>query len=154
MITFELSTDKQGRPCAAKAVFAGDKLREKVPQKRGTWKIGIALGFLLFIGLGVLTGRLPGLIGIAYAALSLVTFVAYAWDKSSARRGAWRIPEGNLHLLGLAGGWPGALLAQQLLRHKSKKATFRVVLWVTVLINVGVFVWLVTGERGSFLGLS
>jgi len=42
-------------------------------------------------------------------------------------------------LLALAGGWPGALLAQQLLRHKSTKVEFRKVFWGTVIINVAGF---------------
>jgi uncharacterized membrane protein YsdA (DUF1294 family) len=62
--------------------------------------------------------------------------------------GAWRTAEGSLHLLGLAGGWPGALIAQQMLRHKSKKTSFVAVLWATVLINGAVFLWLHT-ERGQ-----
>jgi uncharacterized membrane protein YsdA (DUF1294 family) len=51
-----------------------------------------------------------------------------------------------LHLLGLAGGWPGALIAQQMLRHKSKKASFLAVFWVTVLINCGALLWLHTAR--------
>jgi uncharacterized membrane protein YsdA (DUF1294 family) len=46
--------------------------------------------------------------------------------------GAIKTPESNLHLLALAGGWPGALFAQQFLRHKSAKAEFRGTFWVTV----------------------
>ena len=89
-----------------------------------------------------MTGGLPALIGIAYAALSLFTFIAYALDKSAAKRGAWRTPESSLHLLGLAGGWPGALIAQQVLRHKSKKASFRAVFWATAILNCAALVWL------------
>jgi len=76
----------------------------------------------------------------AYAVLSAVTFVVYAVDKSAAERQAWRVPEANLHLLALVGGWPGATLAQQWLRHKSKKAEFRFVHWTVVLGNLCAFV--------------
>jgi uncharacterized membrane protein YsdA (DUF1294 family) len=54
--------------------------------------------------------------------------------------GAIKTPESNLHLLALAGGWPGALFAQQFLRHKSAKAEFRGTFWVTVVLNVTGFV--------------
>lgn len=71
-----------------------------------------------------------------YLLLSLVTFIAYAVDKSAARRRMQRTPERTLHLLALAGGWPGAWLAQRVLRHKSAKARFLVVFWLTVGLNM------------------
>ena len=73
---------------------------------------------------------------------SLFTFITYTIDKSAAGRGGWRTPESTLHALAMAGGWPGALLAQQFLRHKSAKAEFRSVFWVTVVVNVAAFVLL------------
>ena len=76
----------------------------------------------------------------AYAVLSALTFVVYGVDKSAAQRQAWRVPEANLHLLALLGGWPGATLAQQWLRHKSQKAEFRAVHWAVVLANFAAFV--------------
>lgn len=72
----------------------------------------------------------------AYAVLSAITFVVYAIDKSAARRRGPRTSERTLHLLSLAGGWAGALLAQRWLRHKSAKASFRRVFWATVAVNV------------------
>jgi uncharacterized membrane protein YsdA (DUF1294 family) len=86
-------------------------------------------------------------IAAAYAGLSLITFVVYAIDKSAARRKGPRTPERTLHLLSLAGGWPGALLAQRWLRHKSAKASFRRVFWVTVVVNVLGFAMLSTSFR-------
>lgn len=71
-----------------------------------------------------------------YVVLSGVTFIAYAADKSAAASGAWRTRERTLHVLALAGGWPGALLAQQRLRHKSAKRAFRRVFWASALFNV------------------
>lgn len=77
-------------------------------------------------------------VGIAgmYLTLSLLTFIAYAIDKSAAKRNKWRTKESTLHLLALMGGWPGALFAQNLLRHKSVKASFRNVFWLTVVANL------------------
>ncbi|MEO7185722.1 MAG: DUF1294 domain-containing protein [Rhodoferax sp.] len=68
--------------------------------------------------------------------MSLITFVVYASDKSAAKTQRWRTSEATLHMLALMGGWPGALLAQQWLRHKSSKRVFRTVLWTTVVLNV------------------
>jgi uncharacterized membrane protein YsdA (DUF1294 family) len=74
--------------------------------------------------------------------MNMLTFLVYAWDKSAARAGRWRTAESTLHLMALAGGWPGALLAQQWLRHKSVKPAFRAVFWATVVLNVAVWLWL------------
>jgi len=82
-----------------------------------------------------------------YVGLSVITFLAYALDKSAASSGAWRTPENTLHMLALAGGWPGALLAQQFLRHKSTKQPFRQIFWATALLNVGALVVLASPLR-------
>ena len=71
--------------------------------------------------------------------MSVITFIVYAVDKNAARRNTRRVPEKNLHLLALLGGWPGALLAQQMLRHKSVKQKFRLVFWTTVCGNIILF---------------
>jgi uncharacterized membrane protein YsdA (DUF1294 family) len=76
-----------------------------------------------------------------YCVLSVTNFAVYAWDKSAARREAWRVSETKLHLLSLLGGWPGAIFAQQLLRHKSSKATFRALFWITVAVNLTVLIY-------------
>lgn len=84
----------------------------------------------------------PHLVGIGYLVASAVCFAAYAFDKAAARAHARRTPESMLLVLGLACGWPGGLLAQQWLRHKSVKQPFRAQFWITVVINVGAFIYL------------
>lgn len=70
-----------------------------------------------------------------YLAASLGTFVVYAVDKSAAQRGRWRTAESTLHVLALVGGWPGALIAQRVFRHKSRKPSFRAGFLLTVVLN-------------------
>ncbi|MEM9346381.1 MAG: DUF1294 domain-containing protein [Planctomycetota bacterium] len=67
--------------------------------------------------------------------MSLFTLGFYAWDKRQARRDGWRVPEKRLHLFSLLGGWPGAMIGQRWLRHKSVKTKFRVVFWLTVFVH-------------------
>jgi len=135
VVTYSVSTDKQGRPCAANATLAGDRLREQKKKSNGTTTIAIAAIFIAIVGAAVLVEKLPLIVFVLYLALSILTYWAYALDKTAAKKGAWRTQESTLHLFALAGGWPGTLLAQQRLRHKSKKESFRFAFWVTVLIN-------------------
>ena len=74
---------------------------------------------------------------IAYPALSLLAYLMYARDKLSAIRGTWRVSEFSLHLVEAAGGWPGAYVAQQTMRHKTVKASYQVVFWLIVSVHVG-----------------
>ncbi|MFK7831429.1 MAG: DUF1294 domain-containing protein [Congregibacter sp.] len=106
--------------------------------------------FLLTVGGAVAVGLIPKHILGIYLLLSVATFLVYAWDKSAARRGAWRTSERTLHLLGVIGGWPGAVLAQNHLRHKSSKLSFLRLFWVTAIVNCAAFVWLFTPNGLQF----
>jgi uncharacterized membrane protein YsdA (DUF1294 family) len=88
---------------------------------------------------------LPWWLPAWYGTLSLASFTAYAADKSAARRGAPRMSEQSLLTMGLAGGWPGALAAQQLFRHKTRKRAFRRAFWATIVVNVLLLGALVVG---------
>ncbi|MHC4947226.1 MAG: DUF1294 domain-containing protein [Planctomycetota bacterium] len=85
----------------------------------------------------------------AYAAMSAVAFAAFWRDKRAATRGRRRTPEATLHLLELLGGWPGALAARRVLRHKSAKRSYAAVLWLVVLLHAaawaGVAWWRLRG---------
>ena len=87
---------------------------------------------------------IPNLLLGLYLGASLLAYIMYAWDKSAARRNQRRTPEMTLHWLAIIGGWPGALFAQQHLRHKSKKQPFRTVFWLTVILNIGALAYLLT----------
>lgn len=117
------------------------------PSAGGSASAGLALLLTtLWLGLiawGIWAGRLPAgwTLGAALG-LNALTFLAYAVDKNAAMQRQWRIPEKHLHLLSLAGGWPGAWLAQQSLRHKSQKAEFRLTYWGTVVLhNAALAAW-------------
>lgn len=92
----------------------------------------------------IITSQQSMFITKVYAVIASVAFIAYAIDKAAAQGNRWRIPESTLHALALLGGWPGAMLAQTLLRHKSVKKEFRLIFWITVAVNLLVLGWLVS----------
>lgn len=142
--SFEIEPGPQGRKRALK-VLPLRAVRPIAPRRASPAQWGTATLFVLpgFVGIYLVVAamwRPPAWLALVYLAASLVTFVAYAIDKAAAARRDRRTPETTLHLLALAGGWPGALLAQQWLRHKSVKADFRATFWGTVVFNVAGFV--------------
>ena len=103
-----------------------------------------SVAYALLVAWAIGAGRLPLEAMFVPLALSALTFVAYALDKHAAQTGRWRTPESTLHLLELAGGWPGAWIAQQVLRHKSSKRAYRVVfraMGVLHVIAVAAWLW-------------
>lgn len=119
------------------------QLRKKNISNLGVFTI-LTIFALLFIAslLAVsFAGKLSMLVVWLYLISSVITFIVYAHDKSAAQKKQWRIPENTLHILATIGGWPGALLAQNWLRHKSQKTSFRAVFWMTVLVNCGLLGW-------------
>lgn len=71
----------------------------------------------------------------AYGLVSVLAFFLYWSDKRKAQTDRWRTPENVLHAVELAGGWPGALLAQQVFRHKTRKVSFQVLFWIIVVLH-------------------
>ena len=153
IVTYTLSADSLGRPCATNASMADDKAPQGRKSNNGSGAIFIAIIFLSIVGASVFISKIPPLIFAIYMGASMLSFIIYGIDKSAANKGAWRTSESTLHLLSLAGGWPGALVAQQKFRHKTKKISFRFVFWITVMINCGAFVWLFTPDGATKLHL-
>lgn len=150
-VTFDLEVDGRGRVQAVDVAF---DVEHAMPSS-GTGYSSIpslfACGFLLFVAVAALAGRLPAAVPALYVGASVIAFLAYAFDKSAATNDRWRTSEDTLHLLALVGGWPGALAAQRLLRHKSRKASFQAAFWGTVFLNCGVLGWLFTPSGAATL---
>ena len=86
-------------------------------------------------------GSLSPLVPAIYLVASMAAFVLYRADKLAAVAGHRRMPENTLLVLGLLCGWPGALVAQHALRHKTRKASFQALFWTTVVINAAALYW-------------
>ncbi|MCK4587986.1 MAG: DUF1294 domain-containing protein [Gammaproteobacteria bacterium] len=96
-------------------------------------------------------GYTPLLVLFVFISSSVLTYIAYSKDKSAAINGEWRVSENTLHLFSVLCGWPGAIIAQQKLRHKTKKTSFLIIFWIALFVNVGVFSWLHTQQGSSVL---
>lgn len=142
LVSYVLATDAKGRSNAGQVRFAAAPVRAPATGKARQWpRRLLATLFLGALALACWLGRLPAMVPAVYAVASLLTFFFYAMDKSAARQGQWRIPEKTLQLLSLLGGWPGALFAQETLRHKSAKSSFLIVFWATVVLNLCALAW-------------
>ncbi len=158
LITYEMNLDEKRR-------FRADDVKfvKRAPAKFSSSDVGgtstsslgrvFAYLFCAAMLLAVYLGRLPLLILGVYLAASVLAYTAYAMDKAAAESRRWRIAEDTLHIWGLIGGWPGALFAQQRLRHKTSKTSFQVMFWITVVINCAALVWLMSGSGADLLNV-
>ncbi|WBU38558.1 cold shock and DUF1294 domain-containing protein [Homoserinibacter sp. YIM 151385] len=146
---FELRQDARGRLSASRVeVIRAVPVAVPSPLRRPA-SAGDVVGILAVVALPVLLiavhlawGPLPIFVPLLYGGMSVVCFLAYAADKRAAASGGWRIPESSLIALGIVGGWPGALLGQRILRHKTRKTSFIISLWGGVVLNVTALVLL------------
>ena len=126
--TFEIETGVKGKRAKNVQLARVARTRQQAPTGPAQWGTAtlFAIPAFLVVYLAVtFAWRPPAWLALVYVALSAVSFVIYAVDKSAARSNSWRVSEATLHASALACGWPGALLAQQFLRHKSSKREFR-----------------------------
>lgn len=145
LVTYLVVKDDAGRSQAQNVTFAGEPLQIepiKAAKASASWPVSLVLVF--FIGLVVISWLLniSWYVVIGYAVISLLTFVSYAWDKHKSKQAQWRTPESTLQILALIGGWPGGLLAQNWLRHKTRKPRFLWLFWCMVVLNIVALVWL------------
>lgn len=144
-VTFEVEIGAQGKKRAknVEAARVAVAVRSRREERPAAWDIvslsAIPVLIAVYVGASFYWKVSP-LWAVTYFVASIVTFFAYAFDKTAAVRGNWRAQERTLLGLGLLCGWPGALLAQKGLRHKSSKRSFRTAFWITVLLNLLTFI--------------
>lgn len=157
-VSYELQASEKGKP-RAKAVQVVERtasaspsplpLRIPRPARRSSavtdrpviGYIAIAAFVVLYIAVTI-DWALPWWVGVIYLGASGASYVAYALDKAAAQGGRWRVSESSLIALSVVGGWPGSIVAQQRLRHKTRKRSFRIAFWGSVGINIAAFLTL------------
>lgn len=150
-VQYWMSTDQKGRKCAVGVCPLKGHKKNSRAIKQKLLSIGLFIGFSYILLFLFNLKLIPIVIVGMYVVMTVIAFIIYAKDKNAAEWGTWRTPESTLHILSLAGGWPGAAIAQSFLRHKSKKLSFRVTYWITVIVNCGFLYWFVTPEGSLWL---
>lgn len=106
---------------------------------RFDFKIVLPLAYLCIVSFLALHGLIPKSLSWWIFGVNAITAIFYVNDKTMSRiKNASRTPERNLHLMGILGGWPAALLAIQILRHKSSKPDYIFTVWATAVANIGI----------------
>lgn len=148
LVTFTTERDERGRPRATDVRFLTPiRTRREQARPLGRPALIAAAAFLLLVVVLFLAGLAPAWSLGLYAGMSVLAFVMYGADKAAAQTGEWRTSEASLHAVSLLGGWPGALVAQHVFHHKTRKQSFRLVFWITVAANCALFAWVVGGRR-------
>lgn len=138
-VSYTVALDSHGRPQANDVRFSvypsSASPMSQIPRLGIAAPIAFAMSFLIALAALAAIGWLR--IGwlVLYYGASIITYCCYSRDKTAAQNAGRRTPESTLHLMSLVGGWPGALIAQVLLRHKTRKPSFLVGYWFTVIVN-------------------
>ena len=158
-IRFILAKDSEGRLQASEIAFKGETIKKaRKARKSGkrskpklSFAILIACLYFATLAAAIIIWQQTIYILISHVAFSFLAFSAYAKDKYQAEKKRWRVKESRLHFFSLIGGWPGALIAQQVLRHKTSKLSFQATFWLSVLLSVGITAYFHTEEGMQML---
>jgi len=152
LVTYGESRDERNRLSASDVLYVVSTRSVRIVTRGLRVPFATAtLFFALLVGL-VALDRAPVLLLAPYCLFSVVGFAMYRADKIAAERGTWRTSEATLHAIALLGGWPGALVARRVFRHKTTKQPFRTIFWCTVIANCVALAWLVF-NRPALLGI-
>ncbi|WDF73574.1 DUF1294 domain-containing protein [Novosphingobium sp. KACC 22771] len=84
---------------------------------------------------------ISGYVPLALLLVNARTAHLFWQDKRYAREGHRRVPESSLLMMAAIGGTPGALVARQMFRHKTRKQPFSAYLWLIALVQMALIVW-------------
>ena len=144
-ISYKLGKDKRNR-LRATCVCGVDHHPKRSGERTGSSETIVGTLVLGAIAFGAVHRIVPPNVASAYLLMSALAIWLYRQDKFAAINNRWRTSEDTLHFVALLGGWPGALFAQAVFRHKTKKPKFRSRFWLTVLLNCAGFSWLIARE--------
>ncbi|MGD9973493.1 MAG: DUF1294 domain-containing protein [Desulfatirhabdiaceae bacterium] len=150
-VQYATTTDSRGRQCAVKVSPLDENKQNNLPLRERLFSIVLFMIFAYVLFFLFDSQFIPVEIIYLYALMSPITFLTYAKDKRAAKSGKWRTAENTLHILSLAGGWPAASIAQSYLRHKSKKLSFKITYWITIVLNCAALWWLTTPKGHLWL---
>lgn len=151
LISYATAVDAKGRINATDVRFAGQRIQPASASRRSARRkpamriprLAMGLAFLLFVFALMVMGKVPAALAFGYLLMSGVSYIAYVLDKDAAGKPKrQRTPEATLHMLDVLGGWPGALIAQQQMRHKTLKASFQIGFWISTVANLALVAWL------------
>jgi len=150
-VTFLSGRDDRQRLRAPNVQYVASAERRRTTIGRGVLAaVAVSLTLLGLMGVLAVLGVLPGAGAAVSVLFSLVVFALYRADKSAAIRGARRTPGSTLQIVSLLGGWPGALNAQRVYRHKTRKQPFQTVFWIAVVANCAIWAWMALGQSFPF----
>lgn len=99
--------------------------------------MNINRGCYLLLVLAALASMLtPHPVAMWLLLANVLTFVIYGVDKLAARKDWRRVPEVTLLTLGFVGGWGGAMVGQQLFRHKTQKQPFKTYFIISMIASI------------------
>lgn len=148
-VYFVIAMNSEGKRRAERVSLVNKRRSKQVDNLFDIVYITLASLFFLCLGVFVSQQKLSPVVAFVYLFVSLLTFFLYWHDKRKAKNDGWRTPEKTLHLCSLTGGWPGALIAQRILHHKSQKRSFQLIFATTILCNL-VIVALFTKYQNDF----
>ncbi|MGB1237481.1 MAG: DUF1294 domain-containing protein [Pseudomonadales bacterium] len=149
-VEFQTVRTEKGKLRAKKISFL-DSAPTRKPRRGEALALLVVGLFFTLLYLLAAAGKLPLAVVALYLLASFISFVLYALDKARAQRDAWRISERTLQLWSVLGGWPGALVAQSVLRHKTRKTGFIVVFVLGSCFNLAALLWCVMEPQNIFV---
>jgi uncharacterized membrane protein YsdA (DUF1294 family)/cold shock CspA family protein len=161
VVQFQRVKDGAGRYRAADVAVSGLPRKSAARARPGrdnspsgevhvaAWRWFVVVAFAAVLVVLVLKTALPLIVPPVYVVASFIAVLLYAFDKAAAMNKRWRTTESTLLIAGLLGGWPGALIAQGMFRHKSRKVEFLAPFWISVAINCALLAWASSAKGGA-----